>query len=731
MPGPSNSRSKTRPKRKHVSTKVTPDKANADYQSTFKVAAEGKQKHRKSEETRNNYRGHIRRGVEFLADFVKEEQAAEENWKNAENGSNHLSADDENEIPTDDEAQMDPHFHLAFTGPPIRCTSTAIMMFMAHKCFTEEHGKSTASAVHAAFLDHYAQLEGDKYRGRWRYDEVNKEWVGNPVRSAVVEDMLEACKNKDGESERRHSRAISIEDMKKLHDNSRKNCPPAFPSVSTSCDGRKSETEAMKKRVMYLLFNALSTTAFIIWMREATTLQYKHLEFLHGRRREGFFVKNPQKHFFKVNLRNRKNWQKRVRNGEQQLNGHTYNLYPQNEPSIDAYTHLLDWLDLYEVLIGRPLEPDDYIFPTIGAGGVLHPKRLMSSDIAQKRITAMAKEAGVHGAEYFTTHCFQRGGAQYRFMFAEPGQRWTLARIRWWGGWAQGEHRDTLIKYLLDELYTYEGDHCDTLNPMDSLDSVARRRLDELQLQNELNQKRIEEKYQVYHAQLHLQHDELVSHVNNLLHSVQGNGESPHHSHISVQPFHRYHPYSSSRALTGPGPPHEHLLDGCPRYNTGSPPPHCQDLSCPYHLDASIPPLSIPHSHPTLEQNQRGPGNHGHSGANSTRPTKHFVPELGRNLRKRAWEQIVKDWEHPDPSRSLFVAMKNWDSTFFKSKAEEVKFGQRQMIAVEFIDTYNRDKDRFLQDYPEGNVSFSALLKAIRARRQENGECQLRRKRAG
>jgi hypothetical protein len=45
----------------------------------------------------------------------------------------------------------------------------------------------------------------------------------------------------------------------------------------------------------------------------------------------------------------------------------------------------------------------------------------------------------------------------------------------------------------------------------------------------------------------------------------------------------------------------------------------------------------------------------------------------------------VEDWDHPDPSRSLFVAMKNWDSSFFQSKAEEVKFGQRQVIALEFI----------------------------------------------
>ena len=120
--------------------------------------------------------------------------------------------------------------------------------------------------------------------------------------------------------------------------------------------------------------------------------------------------------------------------------GHTYNIYPQNETSIDAYTHLLDWLDFYEVLISRPLHPDDYLFPTVGFSGIFHPERPMSPDIAQKQITTMAIEAGVHGAEYFTTHCFRRGGAQYRFMFTPIGKRWTLARIRWWGGWAQGEH---------------------------------------------------------------------------------------------------------------------------------------------------------------------------------------------------------------------------------------------------------------------------------------------------
>ena len=44
---------------------------------------------------------------------------------------------------------------------------------------------------------------------------VNKEWVGNLVWSAEVEDILEACKYK---GKRTHSKAMSIGNITKLHD---------------------------------------------------------------------------------------------------------------------------------------------------------------------------------------------------------------------------------------------------------------------------------------------------------------------------------------------------------------------------------------------------------------------------------------------------------------------------------------------------------------------------------
>ncbi|KAJ7592422.1 hypothetical protein C8J56DRAFT_1044894 [Mycena floridula] len=90
----------------------------------------------------------------------------------------------------------------------------------------------------------------------------------------------------------------------------------------------------------------------------------------------------------------------------------------------------------------------------------------VSKDVAQKKIKEVTAAAGIPGADCFTTHCFCCGGAQYRFMYAPIGEHWTLARIQWWGGWATNEHHDTLIRYLLDELYNCEEDHSDALCPV-------------------------------------------------------------------------------------------------------------------------------------------------------------------------------------------------------------------------------------------------------------------------
>ena len=94
-----------------------------------------------------------------------------------------------------------------------------------------------------------------------------------------------------------------------------------------------------------------------------------------------------------------------------------------------------------EQVLGHPLQDDDYIFPAISANSkTIYPHTPISKEKIQDKLDAFANFRGLKGKLKFTTHCFRRGSAQFRFMYAPSGERWTLSCIRWWGGWAEGEH---------------------------------------------------------------------------------------------------------------------------------------------------------------------------------------------------------------------------------------------------------------------------------------------------
>jgi hypothetical protein len=130
--------------------------------------------------------------------------------------------------------------------------------------------------------------------------------------------------------------------------------------------------------------------------------------------------------------------------------GNHYQLYLQPHlPGSDSFIWLSIWMKWLEVYhYGRELDQDDCIFPSMGANSVMQPRDQLSHDIVQKWINKATVGAGICGS--FSTHCFRRGGAQYHFMFALVGERWTLARVRWWGGWAEHEQVCTFISSPTD-----------------------------------------------------------------------------------------------------------------------------------------------------------------------------------------------------------------------------------------------------------------------------------------
>ena len=123
------------------------------------------------------------------------------------------------------------------------------------------------------------------------------------------------------------------------------------------------------------------------------------------------------------------------------LTGNSYNIYKQDISEIDMYTHLPRWINYIESLLGQQLGPDEYIFPYFRPNSIPDMSQEMTQEMVQSLINTFTSEAGL--SKYFTTHCFQRGGAQYRFMYAPIGQRWSLCKIWWWGGCADGKHVST------------------------------------------------------------------------------------------------------------------------------------------------------------------------------------------------------------------------------------------------------------------------------------------------
>jgi hypothetical protein len=70
--------------------------------------------------------------------------------------------------------------------------------------------------------------------------------------------MHDACKNKDGEADRTHARAMTMEDMERLLAYMQQQCPK---------DGEPKDLAALSLKAASLLFNTFTTTGFTLWTR--------------------------------------------------------------------------------------------------------------------------------------------------------------------------------------------------------------------------------------------------------------------------------------------------------------------------------------------------------------------------------------------------------------------------------------------------------------------------------
>ncbi|KAJ7753850.1 hypothetical protein B0H16DRAFT_1544129 [Mycena metata] len=395
-----------------------------------------------AKKTSEAYDGYLARGNTFLKSCVaqRRKEEAREGWVHPEG---HIDTD---------------LLAKAFSKPPNKYSATALELFITQKCLVENLKKSTAEGIHGAYAKYWDTMDGDKYAGEYHYDEELDKVSGCPARAGIVASLVKIIKIRDNEkgadATRNHAEAISAEDMTVMMDWSESVCPASKLIEAVKMGVAPQDLAERLLLLKHGQMRAFGSSGFNLWTRnfELCGLQMRDLTL-------NCVGPLPFNHpYFKVLLEGRKGWQHK-QGFESKRESCEYNMYPQADlPALDMYNFLLTWIPFYELCIGRKLLPEDYIFPYIASNGVIHPDREMTLQMCQNLITEFTEGAGLQ--KTYTTHSFRRGWCSILF------HRWSLSIVRWWGGWATGEHVDTLMKYLLDSLQSYETGHGDALCPV-------------------------------------------------------------------------------------------------------------------------------------------------------------------------------------------------------------------------------------------------------------------------
>ncbi|KAJ7855319.1 hypothetical protein B0H14DRAFT_3647063, partial [Mycena olivaceomarginata] len=584
-----------------------------------------------------------------------------------------------------------PEYRHAFDAIPNEHSPEMLSLYLVFKIYSQGRKIGTADTIHAAFKHMWKLSDGDKYRGKWHFNSTSGAWEGNPVDSAKVQDTMVAIKNKCGKDggDRKHSLAMTEEFMMRMFQWSGEVCPPS------KYDTKSTTREEQSLKTKHLAFKCFASTSWTIWSRyvHASRLQRKHLTF--GLEDSKAF-NTP---YFELQLTNRKGWQKRINKTQKEadLRSGKFKICAQPDlPACDAFNWMTRWVKyLEEDIYGRTLQPDDYIFPAIGANGIVQTGEHISHDDVQKWITEFAAGADLPRANgMFSTHCFCRGGAQYRFMFAPVGRRWTLRQVRWWGGWAEGEHRDTLIKYLLDELNTYEDDYSGMLLPVQP--DTDRCFLGE----GSSTAPATAENITLLHQSLSADIRTLSGAFDKLLHVVADAVTSP----TSANSFHQPIPSSQFQI-----PPALALTRPLIPISLASPGP---SHPLPLTTTSNSQPVVLTRGRPLPAMGLIVPD------------VPITLPSGKKSRRQDSWSIIVKHWEEGDPAHGLTTPLRDWPQDWLRgaNKPLAMKHHQRKIVALEYIDQYNRNTEDFLKVYPEAKDGSSKLLLAINKARAARGD---------
>ncbi|KAG1789049.1 uncharacterized protein HD556DRAFT_1311616 [Suillus plorans] len=631
--------SEASPKKRRKGAQPT---GNTTLPAIDKIKERAKQQHKHANSTRKNYGSYVDRGQKWLKVHASATGCGDEESHN-------------------DDAYEDATFRDALEQIPNQHSDKALALFISYKYFHENNGQSTCDGIYAAF-----KKAGDTYCGKWNFNETQRHWEGNPACLAEVQDVIKSVRHKTNSegADRTHSIAMSKGFMDRILTRLLEGDTMATDNLTLEL--RTSITHTV-------MYQAFSTTTWNLWTRcfELIKLKKKDLTIDPSEVNTAF-----RKYLYNETLSvkdSHARFERKVDKGlkEADLRSNRYKIYPQPDmPGCDCFFWMLLWLALLKrIHYNGELGPEDFVFPTIGSNGIIHRGEHISHDAVQAWINEATTGAGIPrgGGDSFTTHTYCRGGAQWRWMFAPVGERWTLARVRWWGSWAENENRDTLIWYLLDELSTYENDHSDALCPTQNEADGS------LLGEHRLVRPACSQDLQLMQRFITADVEDLRSDVRFLTNTLISSRNGPPGSTLVHEP------------------PVQHALYG----------------------------TFLPRESPTLIPQQMIPApshtfNPVTNGTSTTNVGSCPLPEKGLDIPNLPVRHADGSYA---PKKDSWGRLKGKNKAIFGSK-----YHQRALIALEFLEQYQGNESAFLAAYPEYKEGHTALLTAVKRTKKDRGE---------
>ncbi|TFK70514.1 hypothetical protein BDN72DRAFT_896416 [Pluteus cervinus] len=665
-------------------------------------------KYEKAPSTLATYRGHIKRGCTFLQGIVTKME---------------VNPGDLEGTPVTSLTEL----AAAFDNPP-NCYSVLVLKnFITKRVVIDKCSISTADGIQSAFAWHWDKMDETKYGGGvYRCDKETGVVTGNPGRSKLLLDYLKALRamaNVEGKSAKReHAEAMTIEEMQQIMEWSELVCPherlerPNF---------RHDDIDDFRLVAKHGMMRAWFSSGFTLWTRnvEMCALKRRNLSFGH---------KGPAPHFFpyfKVTLETRKGSQGKAAEGK--YHPQTYHIYEQPEKEIDMYTHLLRWIGFLQIMLGRELNDDDYIFPHISPNGTIQPTQETTYDTVSNLFTEFCEGADLK--KIHTTHSLRRGGPQHRFIHAPPSQRWSLHKSQWWGGWADHENVDMVSKYLLNSVHKLEREYSDALYPGASVNLNQ-----SFMGGHDLVQPVTKGEYQQSMMCLGRQIHELTHEVR--IQNYHGAGVYPGASYATANPV-------TSSAMAFPHPSvvqNMNVYQFTPHGTSGWPPPpvyHPTFTPQPYHppyqrhpSEQGTPSPTTSHFPRASQAPDRSHTQDSNDLQREAQPlriateTGHLLPQLDGVIPdvfiedihgppEEAWQTAIQQWEKPHPKTGQ-LALRDWPDKWFKGRMRDTisnKRLSRRRVAEAFYEC-GSDRTAFLNAYPEARHGLAALNKAIQQR---------------